>query len=266
MSWEAALWVGLALGAPALGGWFWPRIAPRLGDWARPIGGLGPWCQGLLPAYLALVTGAVSGRDAGLYGRSGGEWLAALVACGVALMAAAMVLWWKPMKLELPLPLSGVLDEPRWALYRAAGVLWIGAWIPGVFVGLALCGLEWVAATQPWKQLSRSEGRSTGAGGKGAAWLSAGLWVLPLRMALSTALFLATRNLWVTAAAQAGLLALQGPRPTGFMGGEAIADGLPSPQEGGQLRDAGPSVGSGAGADKAEQGQAEEEARWINGS
>jgi hypothetical protein len=266
MTWEAALWVGVALGAPSLAGWIWPRLGPRFGEWARPAETLGRWVHGLLPAYLAVVTGAVSGRDAGLYGSTGGEWAVSVLACGVALIAAALVLWWKPLSLQLPPPLHGMVDEPRWALYRAAGVLWTGAWVPGVFIGLALCGLESAAASQPWKQLSRSELRSPGSLWKGGAGLPAETRTLLLRMALSTVLFLATRNLWVTAAVQAGLLALQRPRPVGFSGGRQIANGLSSSGRGGRSVGADRAAGSGADAGEVESRQAEEGEGWSNGS
>jgi hypothetical protein len=41
-----------------------------MGDGAAEIRRIGRWAHGLLPAYLALLTGALSGRDAGLYGQS----------------------------------------------------------------------------------------------------------------------------------------------------------------------------------------------------
>lgn len=210
--WEAALWAALALSAPTAASWLWPRLRPRLGEWGSAAEALGPWLHGLLPAYLALVTGAVSGRDAGLFDHSWGDWASGVLACGAGLVAAAILAWWRPLPLRIPSPLDGALDEPRWALYRGAGALWAGAWTPGVFIGLGLAVLEWMAVVQPWRRRSSSEATLAGRRWRILGGLAPEEWGILFRMALSAALFLATRNLWLTAATQAGVLALLRPR------------------------------------------------------
>ncbi len=183
--WEAMAWSALALGAPTLQTW--------LADRAEAWGELAPWLFNLLPAYLALLRGAVSGRDLGVYGLGGASWAAGTLACGLALAATALVLHIHPVSFELPSPVKGALDEPRWALYRAAGVVWAGGFWQGAAIGLALAVVEWSLTYR----VRGAEARS-GPGG----------WAALMRRGLSTALFVVTRNLWLTTATQACLLAV----------------------------------------------------------
>lgn len=190
MKWEAALWCGVAAAAPALAGWAWPRLRPRLGRWADYAEDLAPWLHGIVPAYMALITGAVLGRDAGLYGQSAGAWAASLTACAAGLAAAAIAMRLRPPTLEPPMASSVALDEFRWGLYRAAGILWTGDFTAGVLIGLGLTLAEWVAARRPWQQPLRSDSRC---------------WLPSLRAMFSASLFFLTRNLWLTMAVQVGL-------------------------------------------------------------
>lgn len=190
MIWEAALWCGLALGGPvlirALGPWFRSRgEGPAL-----LLEDLGPWLN-MLPLYLALITGAVSGRDAGLYGQAASSWASGALISVITVTLLTPVLWWKPMAGPWPEPWRGTSDEARWALYRGSGALWSGQMLGGAAVGLVLAVGEWALETRPWRAARRT-----------VTWL-------PLaRLLISTALFALTRNAWLTAATHLALLVI----------------------------------------------------------
>lgn len=194
MAWEAVLWVAVAVAAPAAAVWAWPRLAHRVGRWSDMVERATPWIHGLIPAYLALITGAVLGRDFGLYGQGWAGWLCGLAACVLPLGAA-----WLARRFGLaagwavPAPVQAAQDEPRWSLYRAAGALWTGLTLPGVMIGLVLGAAEWALARRLWRR---------------GAWRQVELWVPLVRLALSSALFAVTHNVWLTAATHAGVLAL----------------------------------------------------------
>ncbi len=78
-----------------------------------------------------------------------------------------------------------VLDEPRWALYRAAGLIWLGGW--GLLVGFALGVLEWSLRTRPWLAENRSDSTT---------------WLILVRLAISSLLFALTGNFWLTSFSQ----------------------------------------------------------------
>lgn len=205
MLWEAALWCGLAwagaAGIPALAAW----LGRRGGEVAREAARALPWLH-LFPLYLALITGAVTGRDAGLYGLDGNRWARGMLAGGAALTVAAGLLWWRTPAAPWP-PVSVVLtDEARWALYRGTGALWSGHLLGAAGAGLALAGLEWLAQARPWKR----------------PWCTA-LWPGPSRLVASGVLFALTGNAWLTAAAHLALVGLA--RRRAFKGsGESPAE------------------------------------------
>ncbi len=204
---EALFWVGLAILSPALITPAWPRMASFLvltettQDLAQR---LAPWLWGIVPAYLALITGAIPARIFGLTGQSPLAWFGGAIVCGALVGLAGLVRWpdgtW-------PNPTRGVLDEPRWALYRAAGVLWMPRPELGLLIGLALGLIEWAIRYRPWKgpllktlRMWRTEEVDS----RGPA----GTWETVARVAGSSLIFAATRNFWLTALTQAVLLSM----------------------------------------------------------
>ncbi len=206
MAIEAGVWVALSLFAPAAAALVWPRLARRLGGAAPLTAEAARWLYSLGPGYLALLRGAVLGRDYGLYGQGWDGWLAGAAVCAAALIGGGWLLRRVrlPESIALPAPSEGLRQEVRWGFYRAAGALWSGAALGGVAIGLGLSTLEWGLSIRLWKS---------------HAWRDPRTWVAVIRMALSSGFFLATRNLWLTIGAQIGLLILaqaarnRGPRP-----------------------------------------------------
>ncbi len=190
MIWEAALWCGLALagatGIPRLTRWLGQRLGGGADEAALPLA----WLH-LVPLYLALITGAVSGRDAGLYGQEAVRWVSGGLACALAFGLAAALLWWRAPTTVWPPVWTALSDEARWALYRAAGALWTGHVLGGAGVGCLLACLEWWVQAEPWGRPRRS-----------IAWLDLS------RPLASSLLFALTANAWLTAAAHLALLAL----------------------------------------------------------
>ena len=180
--WETVAWVGIAVASPALATVLWPRLRARFGEWAELVERFAPWAHGFGPAYLALLSGGIRAREAGLLGHEPLAWVGAALACAIWLRLATV--WW-PDAAHWPEPNRGVLDEPRWTLYRAAGSQWVGHPQIGGLVGLVLALSEW------------------GLGGRVQGRVE---WQTLARLASSTVVFALTRNFWLTALAQAGLL------------------------------------------------------------
>ncbi len=197
MIWEGLLWAALALAGRPVAQRYWPRLTQRAGEWVSWLAGLALWADGLLIPYLALISGSILGRDLGLYGQGAGLWLAGALACGLALGALALVLRRWPLAIRLTTHLELILDEPRWALYRAAIAQAAASFPAGIIGGFLLASLEWALRRRPWAAKQRGE---------------LPLWEPLLRAALSAALFAATRNLWLTAATQAAVALLIGRR------------------------------------------------------
>jgi hypothetical protein len=183
---ESVMWVTLALIALPLARLAetpvnerWPGAWPFLRD-------LAPWMAGLGPAYLALIRGAVLARIYGLYGRGGAAgWAASLLLCA-AILAVVWALRRRLFSRTLNQDLASILlDEPRWALYRAAGVLWFGPW--GLLAGLAIGVVEWGLRTASWRADRRAEPAT---------------WQVLLRLSLSTLVFALTGNVWLTGLTQ----------------------------------------------------------------
>jgi hypothetical protein len=204
---ETLLWVGLAILSPALATPAWPRIVSflELPESTQDLANrLAPWLWGIVPAYLALITGAIPARFFGLTGHSPLAWFGGAIICGALVGVAALVRWpdgtW-------PKPTRGVLDEPRWALYRAAGVLWITRPEAGLLIGLGLALLEWTICFKPWKRSLKKTLRSWRTT-KADSWWPAGSWETMARIAGSSLIFATTRNFWLTALTQTVLLGM----------------------------------------------------------
>ena len=194
----AAFWVALAILSPVLAELTWPRVRPKVASWIDLAERIGPWLWGIGPAYLALITGAIPARFFGLTGHSAFAWFGGAIICGALIGIAALLSW--PAG-EWPKPTRGVLDEPRWALYRAAGILWLGRIELGLLLGLGLALLEWSARFRPWRN---GDGLSLRAS---TNW-RAGTWETLARIAGSALVFALTRNFWLTALTQAVFLGM----------------------------------------------------------
>ncbi len=194
MPWEAAVWSIALIISPIVGSWTWPRLRYRLGSWREPLESAAPWVYSLLLPYLALLTGSIIGRDAGLYGHSLSNWVSAAVACGLGLTAAILLLRTRPLKLPWSHTLSETLrEEPRWAMYRASAALWFVSLPVSVGIGASLAFAE----TAIW---FLQEGKTD------RIKLAAGARLL--RALFSGLLFGLTRNFWLTAATQAVIVTL----------------------------------------------------------
>jgi len=185
MPWEALLWSALTALSPAAAAATWPRWKPRLGLAGEPLERIAPWLHGVGLAYLALIRGAILSRDAGLRGHDPVAWLAGGVACA-ALLGCILVVTRRPgLGIPWPDPLHALADEPRWALYRAAGALWFNfsSHALGTGVGLGWAVLEWAVTNRTRLGAIRQHPEVAGR---------------LLRLASSTLIFLATRNFWLT--------------------------------------------------------------------
>lgn len=190
MPWEALIWSALAALSPAAAAVVWPRWKPRLGPAAEALEQVAPWLHGVGPAYLALIRGAILSRDAGLRGHDLVAWLLGGVACAVLLTwvegrSRSALVW--------PDPLHALADEPRWALYRAAGALWTNSHALGTGVGLGWAVLEWALIHRARLGTIRRHPEAAGP---------------LLRLASSTLIFLVTRNFWLTCLSGGILLAV----------------------------------------------------------
>lgn len=191
---QAVGWCALALAAWPLADWLGPRLRAALGGRAEAVLMWGPWLLGLGPMVLAWLSGAVPARFLGLLGVGGWlGWLAsALLITGMWFGARWFVHNRGPWAAAYPLDWA-VLDEPRWALYRAAGWLWVMDRGWGLLIGLGLTLVEWALRHHLW----RAENRA-----------SADTCLTLLRLALSSLVFALTGNLWLTIIFQVALLQL----------------------------------------------------------
>ncbi len=202
---EALFWVILAILSPALAKPAWPRMVSllKLSESIQDlVNRLAPWLWGIVPAYIALITGAIPARLFGLTGHSPLAWFGGAIICGALVGLAALVRWPEG---AWPTPTRGVLDEPRWALYRAAGVLWLPRPELGLLIGLALGLLEWAIFFKVWKGPMLTSLRTWRTAEVDSRW-STGTWETVVRVAGSSLIFAITRNFWLTALTQAVLL------------------------------------------------------------
>ncbi|MCK5054713.1 MAG: hypothetical protein KAR65_10555 [Anaerolineales bacterium] len=194
MPWEAVFWSLALIISPIVASQVWPRMQDRFGDWREPLEVAAPWLHSLLLPYLALLTGSIIGRDAGLYGHSLSGWASGAIACGLGFAAAAFVLRTRPTKLPWSHTLSEALrEEPRWAMYRASAALWVTPFPLSVAIGTALAFTEtavWVLQEEKTRRLTLANGARI------------------LRALFSGLLFGLTRNFWLTAATQAAIAVL----------------------------------------------------------
>ncbi len=199
--------MGLAILSPALMRpvWPWGVSLFSLSDSIKALAQrLAPWLWGIVPAYLALISGAIPARFFGLTGHSRVAWLGGAIICGALIGLAGLIRWPEG---AWPTPTRGVLDEPRWALYRAAGVLWIPRPELGLLMGLALALVEWAICFRPWKGPLEETLRTWRTAEVDARW-PPGTWETLARMAGSSLLFATTHNFWLTALSQAVLLGM----------------------------------------------------------
>jgi hypothetical protein len=194
MPWEAALWSLALIISPFVASWAWPRVQKSFGDWQEPLEAVAPWVHSLLLPYLALLTGSIIGRDAGLYGHSTAGWVSGAIACGLGLVAAALFLRKRPVKLPWSHTLSATLrEETRWALYRASAALWVTSFPASIAIGTALALVETMVRVLQEEKTNRF------APANGASLL---------RALFSGLIFGLTRNFWLTAATQTAIVVL----------------------------------------------------------
>lgn len=194
MIWAAFFWCIISIGGPVTARALEPRLSPRFGKWHDPLVEIAPWIHGLIWPFLALIGGVILGFDAGLYGHNTSAWIMGFFACAAGLAAAAFVLRKRPLDgLVLLAPIDAVHEEPRWALYRSAAYLWVADPILGVALGVLMAFMEWLLFNMPWKAMPTTRSSSQ-----------------LLRILFSGIIFLITRNFWLTAGTQIGLLVLAG--------------------------------------------------------
>ena len=196
MGWEAGFWAAVGVASPWLVEWY--RVEARVDPNGRLafLPALAPWIYGLGPPYLALLTGAITARQTGVYGSGGVPgWLGGMLVCGLVFVGALAVRQFWNQEWPAPGAMAGALDEPRWAMYRSIGWLWSGGYAWGLLIGLGLALFEWASRSQPWRP---------------AALERPAAGVLLGRIALSSVLFSLTGNLWLTLVTQAAVLAAVG--------------------------------------------------------
>ena len=184
---EALFWSLLLILSPALGSRLWPALRERYDHFPIDIKVWAAWIHSLGLPYMAIILGSVSGRKMGLYGQAAGEWFIGLLACGFGLGAAILLLNRQDKRPDPEVDLvSNIQEETRWAFYRAAATLWLPGML-SLLLGFGLAVLE-LGTTHV-----QTSGRQAP---------SPSQWKIVLRAALSTTLFLATGNFWITAGTQ----------------------------------------------------------------
>lgn len=188
---EALAWSALAILAPALA----PSVARRFETrWPRAFAflvPLAPWLHGVAIAYLALFLGSLPEHDFGLRGFPPLSWAYALPIGALGLAVARWAGQYLALFFEEDYdPWLRWLDEPRFALYRATGILLLGSAPLGIAIGLAMAIAEWALRAFAHQVPRRFHPEP------------------PLRALLSATLFLLTRNFWATAGMQLILLLL----------------------------------------------------------
>jgi hypothetical protein len=104
-------------------------------------------------------------------------------------------------------PIAALLEEPRWALYRSAGLLWLPGPLAGVVLGIGLAIVEIGWSGKWWIREARGRPEE---------------WFPVLRAALSAVVFVATRSFWLTAATQVGCLVIASQQKS-MKGGEGVS-------------------------------------------
>ena len=184
---EALVWSLLLILGPSLALRVWPKLPERFNQSTVDIKSLAPWFHGLGIPYLALIIGSVSSRRVGLYGFPTTVWVSGGIACTLGLAAANFTLGRLKVQPDPEQKLSFILlEETRWAFYRGAAYLWLP--FPfSILLGLGLSLLEWGI---------------THVVGHGRQQPSPAKLKVLIRAGLSTLLFFATGNFWLTAGTQ----------------------------------------------------------------
>ena len=172
------LWCALAVSWPA-----WSDLGSVLGwsqawpSWVRQLH-LGAWIGSVGLAYLALLSGAVSARD---YGLDLGASLLRIPHLLEALFLG-LILAVGSARIQAGDGHLTLLEEPRWALYRALGWAWSGSLPLGLGVAIVLALLERIL------ERVRTQGSPRGIL-QDRSWL--------LRVIYSNCLFGLTLNFWL---------------------------------------------------------------------
>ncbi|HMK07967.1 MAG TPA: hypothetical protein VK449_02950 [Anaerolineales bacterium] len=191
------LWVLLTLVAPPAAREMWRRLAPRLQAWESEIAFWAQAAYGVLPLYLAWVTGAVIGWDCGLSGMSPADWLRGAVVIFVLLAAWSAALRLPQVRRAASTwyghngSWTVLFDEPRWTFYRGAAAMMFLHPVGAQVVGWVLGVVEWVAR-----------------GGRPARRTPPHVWAGLVRLTVSAGLFALVHNLWLILMAQAAAQAL----------------------------------------------------------
>jgi len=191
------IWVAATLAAPPAAKEIYRRLGSRLETWAAEIAFWSQAAYGVLPLYLAWVTGAVIGRDCGISGLALADWMSGTVICGLLLVLLATSLrlssakrvvraWYNPDGSWLYL-----FDEPRWAFTRGAGAAVFVDSAAAQLIGLGLGAVEWVIR-----------------GGRPTRGTPPEVWAGLVRLGVSAGLFALTHNLWLILLTQAAAHAL----------------------------------------------------------
>jgi hypothetical protein len=189
---EAALWCGIALIVPFIWEAYRSQIQTRLGQRYEILSDLLPWLHGLFLPFTAVIVGSIPAGPAGLRSQSPTAWLIGITACVLGLISAALVLSRRQIDRDALVPAGDILhEEPRWAMYRTAGYLWVGSLLPAVGIGIALAATEVALSYLPRR----------GDGGPPVPLLSQ-----MIRATFSGVIFIATQNFWLTMGTQAGVL------------------------------------------------------------
>lgn len=187
MRWEALLWSLIAITAPGAVNLLQRRFPLSLPAWAQPLKDGAGWLHGLILPYIALIVGSIPGGLVGLYAIEPVEWFTGGLACLLGLLAVYAFHRMRPQHDLYPRrALSRWQDEPRWALYRAAGALWLQDITLGAGLGLLLSGLEWLVTgwSKTHSEFAKQDREPM------------------YRSGISTILFVLTRNFWLTAGTQ----------------------------------------------------------------
>jgi hypothetical protein len=123
-----------------------------------------------------------------------GAWFTARLISGRAGLRSVALAGYGPFGQRL---LHALYDQIHWAFYRSGPILWLGDLYWGTFVGLALVLLETALNPALWWALKSPEAAGPALFRLGMAWVSA-------------LLFVATRNLWLTAGVHLVLVGLLG--------------------------------------------------------
>jgi hypothetical protein len=192
--WQLAVWCLAAMALVPASSLLQPWWRGRLGDRPALLATPARWLAGLALPFATWISGAVPANYLGLYGVGG--WLRWLLSAALLAGLWAGARWFvRRRSLRTPAyPMDwAVLDEPRWALYRAAGWLWVDGRGGGLLIGLALAFVEWSLLHAVWQPSNRARPDTC----------------LDLaRVATSALAFSLTGNLWLAIVFQLGLLNL----------------------------------------------------------